>query len=705
MPRVFPPRVPLHFLLCWLGLLFTAAVNAQEHLPRPAALEPAVKFWKQVYTEVGTTGGLIHDDTRLDVVYAVLEFPAGVTGASRSKRIDAEKKFVVTTLRNLAAGENDLSRDEQRVRAAWPEHTRRSEFAAAANRVRFQLGQADRFKEGLIRSGAWRDEIRRIFRNQGLPEELAILPHVESSFNTYAYSKVGAAGMWQFMRSTGRRYLRIDNVVDERLDPYKASVAAANFLQQNYAILQSWPLALTAYNHGPGGMRRAREQVGTDDIAVIVQRYQSKSFGFASRNFYACFLAALEIDSDPHKYFPGVELSPPDDSRVMPIKTYTSMPALARSLKIDTAELKQLNPSLMASVWTGSKRIPAGFELRVPGEVDRAGVLASLPAAATASTQVADVTHRVRRGETLSGIAARYGASVQQLARLNGLRQPYRLVVGKLLKLPGAVDVPMLASTAKQVAAEVAAARGGDEIRHTVRRGDTLGRIAQRYGVSQSELLAINNLRNANQILLGQRLLVRAAGVQPANAAEPDEQEMTGSTVASAEKAEPKTEGEAEAMGPTLLPGVQAAASADPADYSVGTGNTIRVEASETLGHYADWLATTPGRLRSLNKLSANAPIQIGRTLKLEFPRVSAAQFEARRRSYHQQVQEAFFAQFRIVGSDTHAMKRGESIWVLSQKTYNVPVWLLRQYNPDVDLADVRPGTRLVIPRVKLIEG
>lgn len=707
MPRVFLLNMPFKVLLCWFCLLSMSAASAQSSaFPRPASLEPAVNFWKRVYTEVDTTGGIIHDDTRLDVVYTVLDFPDGISSANRSKRIEAEKNFVTSTLRKLAAGEDDLSRDERRVRDAWPENTRRSEFSAAADRVRFQLGQADRFQEGLVRSGAWREEIKRIFKKQGLPEELALLPHVESSFNTYAYSKVGAAGMWQFMRSTGKRYMRIDNVVDERLDPYKASVAAANFLQQNYAVVQSWPLAVTAYNHGPGGMRRAKQQLGTDDIGEIVQRYQSKSFGFASRNFYACFLAALEIDSDPHKYFPGIALNPPDDSKVMPIKTYTSMPALAKSLKIDTADLKQLNPSLMASVWTGSKRIPAGFELRIPSGVDRTGVLASLPATATAASQVADQSHRVRKGETLSGIAARYDVSVQQLARLNGLRQPYRVVVGKLLKLPGAVEAPTLASTARAVAtADVGTASGGEEVRHTVKRGDTLGKIAQRYGVSQSELLALNNLRNANQILLGQPLVVRAAGAQPANAAEPDEEEVTATSVARAERAEPKTEGEAEALGPTLLPGVQAAASADPADYAVGKGNTIRVEASETLGHYADWLATTPSKLRSLNKLSANASIQIGRTLKLAFSRVSAAEFETRRRTYHQQLQEAFFAQYRIVGSDTHVMKKGESIWVLSQKTYNVPVWLLRQYNPDVDLADVRPGTRLVIPRVKISEG
>ena len=705
MPRVAPLRA---LLLAWLlvGGLLTLSVATAQDTPfvKPKALEPAVGFWKRVYTEVATNGGFIHDDTRLDVVYSVLECPPGVSTKHRSKRIESEKNFVAATLRKLAAGkEDDLSKDEQRVRAVWPADTRRAEFRDAIGRVRFQLGQADRFKEGLIRSGAWRDEIKRVFKRQGLPEELAALPHVESSFNTYAYSRVGAAGMWQFMRSTGKRFLRIDNVVDERLDPYKASVAAANFMQQNYAVVQSWPLAVTAYNHGAGGMRRAKQQLGTDDIGVIVQEYDSKSFGFASRNFYACFLAALEIDSDPQQYFPGVELNPPDASKMMPIKNYTSMSSLAKSLQLDTAVLKQLNPSLMASVWTGSKRIPSGYALRVPGSADQAAALRSLPSTAVASTQVADQVHRVRKGETLSAIVAKYGVTTAQLATLNNLRQPYRVPVGKLLKLPGAVEAPVVVATTP--AAAQPAAGSAAALRHTVKVGDTLAKIAQRYAVAQSELLALNHLRNANQIQLGQALLVRAAGVPPANAAEQDEVEVSPNAVASAEKAEPKTEGEAEAMGPTLLPGVQAAASADPADYAVRAGNTIRVEAAETLGHYADWLETTPRKLRELNKLSAQTSVQIGKILKLDLSKVSAARFEAQRHSYHLQIQEAFFAQFRIVGSDTHVLKKGESVWQLSQKANSVPVWLLRQYNPDLDLSDVRPGTKLVIPRVQANEG
>src|SRR5262249_5304713 len=157
---------------------------------------------------------------------------------------------------------------------------------------------------------------------------------------------------------------------------------------------------------------------------------------------------------------------------------------------------------------------------------------------------------------------------------------------------------------------------------------------------------------------------------------------------------------DADNFGPTLVPGVGASDSADPADYSVRNDQTIRVEAAETLGHYADWLEVGASQLRELNKLSRNAAVNIGRTLKLDFSHVTQEQFTAKRVAYHRQLQETFFAQYRIAGSETHVVKAGESIWVLAQKKYNVPIWLLRQYNPDVDMGAVRPGTKLVIPRV-----
>ena len=158
-----------------------------------------------------------------------------------------------------------------------------------------------------------------------------MLPHVESSFNPRAYSKVGAAGLWQFMRSTGRRYMRIDGAVDDRLDPFRSTEAAAQLLAYNYRVLGTWPLALTAYNHGTAGMRRAKETLGTDDIVRIVRNYTSRTFGFASRNFYVSFLAALEIDRNPEKYFGSLQKDERSD-----VPGARACPATSRSPRSST---------------------------------------------------------------------------------------------------------------------------------------------------------------------------------------------------------------------------------------------------------------------------------------------------------------------------------------------------------------------------------
>ena len=129
--------------------------------------------------------------------------------------------------------------------------------------------------------------------------------------------------------------------------------------------------------------------------------------------------------------------------------------------------------------------------------------------------------------------------------------------------------------------------------------------------------------------------------------------------------------------------------------------DTIRVQAAETLGHYAEWLGLRASQLRRLNRMSYATPVVIGRSVKVEFSKVSRDEFEAKRQEYHRQLQEAFFAQFRIKGNETHVIRSGESIWVLAQQRYNIPIWLLRQYNPDLDLGSVRPGTMLVIPLVE----
>ena len=166
---------------------------------------------------------------------------------------------------------------------------------------------------------------------------------------------------------------------------------------------------------------------------------------------------------------------------------------------------------------------------------------------------------------------------------------------------------------------------------------------------------------------------------------------------------QPVSAAQAEAIGPALGPAAEVQQNADPIDYSVAKDDTIRVAADETLGHYADWLGVPTERLRTLNHLKARRPVLIGQRVRLDFRKVAREEFEQRRRDYHRALQASYFASHRIVGTEVYVVRRGDSLWTLTQHGAQLPMWLLQQYNPDVDLADLHAGTKLAMPRVELI--
>ncbi len=501
--------------IIFLALLLSCLNVSASNFPRPTALEPAVQFWIKVYTRISTNQGYIHDDETLSVIYDTLDLPLYANRADRDRQIAATTKRVISALHNLANGKRSgLSTVEAQVLAAWPAGTSSKTFAAAAERVRFQLGQSDRFREGLVRSGQWKPHIRSVLAEQGLPAELSVLPHVESSFNPSAYSKAAAAGMWQFMPATARQYMRVDHVVDERMDPFIATEGAAKLLKTNYKITGTWPLALTSYNHGAGGMVRAAKAVGTKDIDVIVKEYKGTAFGFASRNFYASFLAVLEIDSNPGRYFGKVKMDPPTAYDVVAVREYVSAKALASNAGISMDELKLHNPALLDPVWSGDKYIPQGFSVRVPqSQLGRPleRTVASLSTDARLSQQKPDRLHRVAPGDSLSTIARRYGTSVSQLMALNGMHN-YSLRTGKSLVLPGSGKSQSL--SAAQVASTRArlAAGSSREREYVIRSGDSLWSIARRFKVSPQQLQAWNDISSKKALQPGQKLKIASAG-------------------------------------------------------------------------------------------------------------------------------------------------------------------------------------------------
>src|ERR1700683_3068763 len=449
LPRLAARGADLILLACALMGFCAGPVRAAEDvMPRPADLEPAVQFWIRVYSQIDTNSGFLHDDENLGVVYETLHFAPSSAPHERQKIVEAARDHYAESLRRIAGATGPLSAEDQHIRDMWGPEASSQRLLEAVDHIRFQLGQSDRFREGLRRSGTWEQHIADTLASMGLPPELAVLPHVESSFNPAAYSKVGAAGLWQFMRSTGRRYLHIDSSVDDRLDPFRSTQAAAQLLAYNYHLLGTWPLALTAYNHGAEGVRRAKETLGTDDIVTILRNYKGRTFGFASRNFYVSFLAALEIDHNPEKYFGAIEPNPEVKFQEVVLPAFVQLTALEHVLKVDQQRLEALNSALRPVVWNGQRHVPKGYHLRVPADAEKLNgeeLVARLSPREVFASQLEPRRYRVQRGESLALIAARYNVSAEELSQLNGLSPNAKLHPGRSLVVPASQPTTLVA--------------------------------------------------------------------------------------------------------------------------------------------------------------------------------------------------------------------------------------------------------------------
>ena len=322
------------------GLSEPSRALTQTQFAVPPALKHQVDFWRDVFTKYVRRQVVVHDTHRLDRVYSVLDFrhldEQGLGEAqielTIEKAVAREKKRIRGVLLRLhRLGPNaNLTEEELRIGELFrsDKSPQKFYFAASKERIRAQWGLRERFAKGITVGHRYFPAMEAIFRQEGVPIELTRLPLVESTFNIHSYSKVGAAGIWQFMPSTGRQFLRIDDAVDERLDPLVATRAAARYLRGNYEQLGTWPLALTGYNHGPDGIAPAVRQLGTTDVVVLIEQYRGRRFGFASRNFYPEFLAALEVERNHRQYFGPLPLGEPRPTDDVELRHYLPLPAV-----------------------------------------------------------------------------------------------------------------------------------------------------------------------------------------------------------------------------------------------------------------------------------------------------------------------------------------------------------------------------------------
>lgn len=701
-----------------MPFVIAPAPAADPQLPYPPQLRRDVDFWVRVYTQIDTDSGYLHDQYNLSVIYDTLHFAPNSSPRARQRIVNQARDHYVAELERIASGQGPLSAEDQRLKALWGAQATPERLREATDDIRFQLGQANRFKAGLIRSGTWQKDIAHALKDEGLPPELAALPLVESSYNPSAYSKVGAAGLWQFMRSTGRRFMRIDRTVDDRMDPFRATDAAAQLLAYNHRILGTWPLALTAYNHGVAGMRRAVDTLGTTDIATIVRNYQSRTFGFASRNFYVSFLAALKIERDPEKYFGTIVPMKEASFREVRMPAYVDVRSLERVLDLDSETLRELNPALRPAVWRGRLAVPRGYELRLPsaGPTLTAAMLAKrlgsqtlLASAASRRRQTAParlVAALVPPANASSATAAATSASP---ANMNGATP---VVASTLSANAGGATAAVTSPPGANAAGAMLVAGSASAPRYSrvtfaassptvatipasTPEGDALPQIASTLGMPSQHLLDFNGLEASGA---SSDARTRGAGSEAGiTGSQGSQDDAAGDN----DTAQPVSAAQADALSPALGPADGSGQSADPTDYSVGPHDTIRVAAAETLGHYADWLGIRAQDLRRINHLRFGRPVMVGHRIRLDFRRVPPGEFEARRRNYHQALEASYFAAHRIVGTQQYVAQRGDSLWTLTQHFSQLPLWLLRQYNPDTDFANLQPGTQLVVPRIE----
>ncbi len=691
---------------------------ASADFPVPDSIRPAINFWISVYTEADTQSGFLHDAHDLSIIYTKLERDRNTINSTREK-ISEDLKVLATGKRS------DLTPSQQSLLDLWGRETLNERLARAAVNIRWQLGQSDRFIAGIKRSGAYRSHIEEVISAKGLPVELAILPHVESSYHPGAYSSAAATGMWQFVRATAQRFMQVDYVVDQRLDPYAATYGAMELLEYNHNALGSWPLALTAYNHGANGIARAVRDVASMDIGKIISDYRGPRFGFASRNFYPQFLAALEVDSRSEEFFGPIFKDRAPDYQSFELDAFVDSRLLAETLGVSIKDLQRDNPALQPSVWSGTKRIPRGYLVKVDRTSyrnDLAGAIHAIPASELFGEQIPDVSYTVRSGDSLSVIADRYDTSISELVAINQLRDRNRIRVGQTLLLPQP-DGEMPTLLVNNGGPLAIPSSGEYEVQH----GDTVSIIAERYRVPLATVVALNNIDSKGAIYPGQ--LLRLNSVEPAVVASAknsevninpeialvdvkDEMDVEESSAINA--GEQTIEDGDSIMVDTVATALEADdvdetqqlladLQSDPSDYSVAGDNSIEIQAAETLGHYAEWLGIRAWDIRRKNSMEYRQPVLIGKRLMLDFSKVNAEEFELRRRQFHRNLQSDYFKNWRIRQTEQHSIKRGDFLVNLARKR-SVPMWLFRQYNPEVEAARIQIGQMVVFPVVERVD-
>ena len=486
-----------------------------------------VRFWIEVFQGWGEEVAILHDPNAPERVYAVINTGYGC-GKKASRRIKANRKSISASLNalatNISKGRKISNQKEQHLLTLFPSNSP-SEIRKSAKEIRCQGGVRDSFIKGLRRFNRYADLVDRVLAKYQLPEDIRYLPFVESSYNPAAYSKVGAAGLWQIMPATARSLgLELNATLDERLDPEAATEAAAKYfidatkrlgriskeLKPNISDAELNPFIITSYNYGINGMRRAIKAVGPDFVEVL-ERYKSPSFRVAVKNFYASFLAARHVALHSKRYFGNLVDDPPRRYQTLVLDHATSMDRIKKVFNLSEKDLKPLNLPLTRYIWNGWRLAPAGYRLRLPWKKHRwRQQLQTLKSLAPENVVPGGSHYVVRKGDTACGIASALRVNCRTLIKANNLNKRATIRIGQKLVIPVKVS---LSSQSTET-------NGGSRNQWTVKKGDTACGIAKAVGVSCRELIRFNRLGRKAKIRIGQTLKIPGGDYLASNPSE-----------------------------------------------------------------------------------------------------------------------------------------------------------------------------------------